>query len=101
MKHTYKVTGMTCGGCVASVEKELQKVSGVTDVFVDLEKAEAEVTMDHHIDTVTLKSALSDKYELSEKKERNVFASTSSALPEEEKSKWQQLTPSFLMAVQM
>ncbi len=97
MKHTYKVTGMTCGGCVASVEKELRKVSGVTEVSVNLEKAEAEVTMDHHIDTATLKHALSDKYELSEKKEKNVFASASSALPEEEKSKWQQLRPLFLI----
>ena len=88
---------MTCGGCVASVEKELKKVSGVTDVSVDLEKAEAEITMDHHIDTATLKNALPDKYELSEKKERNVFASASSALPEEDKSKWQQLRPLFLI----
>jgi copper chaperone CopZ len=97
MKHTYKVTGMTCGGCVASVEKELKKVSGVTEVSVNLEKAEAEVTMDHHIDTPTLKSALPEKYVLSEKKERNVFASASTAVPEEEKSKLQQLTPLFLI----
>lgn len=97
MKHTYKVTGMTCGGCVASVEKELKTVSGVTDVFVDLEKAEAEVTMRHHIDTTILKNALPAKYQLSEKKETNVFTSASSVLPEENKSKWQQLTPLFLI----
>lgn len=88
---------MTCGGCVASVEKELKKVPGVTEVSVDLEKAEAEITMENHIDTTTLKNALPDKYELSEKKETNVFASVNSGVQEEEKSKLQQLAPLFLI----
>jgi len=97
MKHTYKITGMTCEGCKAKVEKELKNVVGVTDVSVNLEKAEAEVTMSHHIETTTLKSALPEKYELSEKKEKNVFASASTAVREEEKSKLRQLTPLFLI----
>lgn len=97
MKHTYKITGMTCDGCKAKVEKELKNVAGVTDVSVDLNKAEAEVTMKHHIETTTLKNALPDKYELSEKKETNVFSSTNEGVQEEEKSKWQQLTPLFLI----
>lgn len=33
---TYDVTGMTCGHCVASVDRELREVPGVTDVHVDL-----------------------------------------------------------------
>ena len=35
---TYKfvVSGMTCGHCVSSVTEELNEVSGVTDVKVDL-----------------------------------------------------------------
>ncbi len=88
---------MTCDGCKAKVEKELKNVAGVTDVSVDLNKAEAEVTMKHHIETTTLKNALPDKYELSEKKETNVFSSTNEGVQEEEKSKWQQLTPLFLI----
>ena len=32
----YTVTGMTCGHCVASVTEEVQEISGVTDVQVDL-----------------------------------------------------------------
>ncbi len=32
-----KVTGMTCGGCVSSVERVVRKVPGVTDVKVTLE----------------------------------------------------------------
>jgi copper ion binding protein len=33
---TYTVTGMTCGHCVSSVTEEVGKISGVTDVRVDL-----------------------------------------------------------------
>ena len=32
----YTVTGMTCAHCVASVTEEVQEISGVTDVRVDL-----------------------------------------------------------------
>ena len=76
MTHTYNITGMTCGGCKASVEKYLGNVKNVTNVSVNLEKAEAEVTMSSHVATETLKKALPEKYTLSEKKEKNVFDST-------------------------
>ncbi|MFI7003527.1 heavy-metal-associated domain-containing protein [Nocardia sp. NPDC050175] len=33
---TYTVTGMTCGHCVSSVQKEIGKIDGVTSVDVDL-----------------------------------------------------------------
>jgi copper chaperone CopZ len=97
MKHTYNVSGMTCGGCVASVEKELGAVPGVTAVKVSLEKNEAEVTMSKHIDVETLKNALSSKYQITEKKERNFFESSTHSNLEVEKSKLQQLTPLFLI----
>jgi copper chaperone CopZ len=32
----YKVSGMTCGHCVASVTEELTEIPGVTEVKVDL-----------------------------------------------------------------
>jgi copper chaperone CopZ len=38
-----KVTGMTCGGCAASVEKTLLKVPGVRSAQVALREGEAEV----------------------------------------------------------
>ena len=40
---TIKVTGMTCGHCVAAVTKALQKVPGVEAADVNLEKAQAVV----------------------------------------------------------
>lgn len=36
---------MTCGGCVAAVEKALMAVAGVDEVLVDLQSASAEVTV--------------------------------------------------------
>lgn len=99
MKHTYQIKGMTCNNCKASVEQYLSKVDHVTEVTVNLEKGEAVVTMDQHVDTQLLKKALPEKYSLSEKQEKNVFASSSmSSIPmEEEKSKLQQLKPLLLI----
>ncbi|MBU2920061.1 cation transporter [Winogradskyella psychrotolerans] len=99
MKHTYKIAGMTCNNCKASVEKYLSKIDHVSEVSVNLEKGEAEVKMNKHISTDILQKALPEKYTLSEKNEKNVFASSSmSAMPmEEEKSKLQQLKPLLLI----
>lgn len=41
---TYRITGMTCGGCAKHVEKALRSVEGVTGVSVDL--AQGTVTVE-------------------------------------------------------
>jgi cation transport ATPase len=99
MKHTYNITGMTCGNCKASVEKYLTAIDEVKEVLVNLEKAEAEVTMSSHVSTKALQKTLPEKYTLSEKKSENVFASNevSSFQIEEDKSKFQQLKPLLLI----
>lgn len=98
MTHTYNITGMTCGGCKASVEKYLGNVDNVTNVSVNLEKAEAEVTMSNHVATEVLKKALPEKYTLSEKENQNVFQMTSESMDEiGQKSKLQQLQPLLLI----
>ena len=99
MTHTYNITGMTCNGCKASVEKSLNALDAVNDVKVNLEKGEAEITMSSHISTEKLQNALSDKYTITEKQEKNVFASSNmSSMPmEENKSKLQQLKPLLLI----
>jgi len=43
---TFKVGGMTCGGCVASVTRVLKAVPGVNDVTVTLSPPEANVQFD-------------------------------------------------------
>ena len=99
MTHTYNITGMTCNGCKASVEKSLNALDAVNDVKVNLEKGEAEITMSSHISTEKLQNALSDKYTITEKQKKNVFASSNmSSMPmEENKSKLQQLKPLLLI----
>ena len=98
MTHTYNITGMTCNGCKASVEKSLNALNAINEVKVNLEKGEAEITMSSHISTEVLQNALSDKYTITEKQEKNVFASSDmSSMPmEENKSKLQQLKPLLL-----
>ena len=49
MKHTYKITGMTCGSCKSSVEKSLRNIDEVSDVEVNLENQEATILSLIHI----------------------------------------------------
>jgi len=99
MKHTYKISGMTCGSCKASVEKSLNDLDEVTNVVVNLENEEAIVTMNSPIEVETFQKALSSKYTISIKEHKNVFASieNSNFDIEEEKSKLQQLKPLLLI----
>lgn len=43
---SFRVEGMTCGGCEANVESALKNVSGVKQADVDLETKTAKVTFD-------------------------------------------------------
>jgi len=42
----YTVSGMTCSGCVRTVEKILKNQPGVSEVSVQLEPGEAEISFD-------------------------------------------------------
>jgi copper chaperone CopZ len=73
MTHTYSVSGMTCEGCAAKVKNLLSKVNGVQEVTVNLPKNEVSISMQNHIETNELKSALANtKYNLSENGEQTV-----------------------------
>ena len=69
MTHTYSITGMSCTGCQATVQKLFSNVPGIKNVSVDLQKAEATMDMENHIPITQLQSALQDhpKYHLVEK----------------------------------
>ncbi|MGA1226406.1 MAG: heavy metal translocating P-type ATPase [Tamlana sp.] len=62
MKHTYKITGMTCNGCRSHVENALNKIEGVINANVDLGKAKASIEMEEHIAIETFQKALGDHY---------------------------------------
>jgi len=68
MTHTYHITGMTCTNCQTKVQHLLSKVSGIKNVSIDLKNGSADIEMDKHISTATLKTALNEhpKYQLSE-----------------------------------
>jgi heavy metal translocating P-type ATPase len=65
MKHTYKISGMTCNGCKNHVQETLSKIDGVMKATVDLEKSETTIEMDHHLLIETLQKPFeSSKYNI-------------------------------------
>lgn len=97
MKYTYKIDGMTCGSCKAKVEKSLATIKNVTDIKVNLENKEVEITMDKHIDISELQSVLSEKYIISKKEQTKSVHQISDFEIMQEKSKFQQLKPLFII----
>ncbi|WP_102509729.1 cation transporter [Sanguibacter massiliensis] len=60
---TLDVTGMTCGHCVSAVTKELEAVSGVKNVSVDLnvgEASEVTVVSDDVLEEDALRAAIDE-----------------------------------------
>jgi Cu+-exporting ATPase len=53
MKHTYKISGMSCNGCRTNAENTLNNIKGVLKATVNLEEGKAEVEMENHISTET------------------------------------------------
>lgn len=98
MKHTYKVSGMTCSSCQSKVQLLLSQVKGVSNVSIDLEKGEADITMEHHIATSELKNALKEnpRYQLTEKNVE-MPKSTSTGFIEEKKSWLETYRPILLV----
>ncbi len=58
MKHTYKISGMTCNGCRTNAEKALNTIKGI-HAIVTLNPPEAVIEMEEHIPTEKLQQALS------------------------------------------
>ena len=56
---TYTVDGMTCGHCVSAVTEEVSKVSGLSDVTVDLATKTLTVTGDP-IDDSAVRAAVDE-----------------------------------------
>lgn len=97
MKHTYKIAGMTCGSCKASVEKKLGEIENINSVYVNLEKEEAEIEMKKHISIEDLQDALPKKYIITQKESRKINQTISNFETVQEKSKLEQLKPLLLI----
>lgn len=61
MTHTYSIYGMSCNNCRQHVEDTLKNVDGVTNVSVDLQKAEAMIQMGKHIPLEKFQEALQEE----------------------------------------
>jgi copper ion binding protein len=57
---TYTVTGMTCGHCVSSVTEEVEQITGVTAVDVDLKTGSVTVTSEAPLDDAKVKDAVEE-----------------------------------------
>jgi len=64
MTHTYKVNGMTCGGCEAKVQSSLLMLPNVTRAEVSKEEQTATISMDRHIPLSSFQNALDKKYSI-------------------------------------
>ena len=94
MKRTFSIMGMTCQGCVASVKERLLGVQGVHQVEIDLDAAEAEISMEKQVSISQLKSALPQKYQIEATQNITEVVPVSTG-----KSKLQQLRPLFLIFI--
>lgn len=65
LEKTYKVEGMTCNGCVASVKKGFLETEGVEEAEVSLEKKEAKVVFSKSVENTELQNNIG-KYQISE-----------------------------------
>jgi len=57
---SYRVTGMSCEHCVASITEEITKIDGVTAVTVDLPAGTVTVTSDRAIDDAQIGAAIEE-----------------------------------------
>ena len=99
MKHIYKIVGMTCGNCKATIEEKISELQEVENVEVNFEKAEVTISMSKHIDIIDIQRVLPSKYSISEKVAEKTFitTNTSSLEIQEEQSKLEQLKPLLLI----
>ena len=100
MKKIFKIEGMTCSSCKATVEEGLKRLPQVEAVEISLNDGIAELSASGDIPLESLQKAISSKYKISEMEERNVFSADSSSHVgpvENSKSKLQQLKPLFLI----
>ena len=90
MKHTYKISGMTCSGCQAKVQHLLSGVSGVEKVTIDLPKGEGEIVMNRHIPTTEFQKTLQPypKYQIEDIEAPHAAHHQISETTDTEKKSW-------------
>ncbi len=95
MKRSYHISGMTCQGCRAGVERDLKSIAGVSEAIVSLEKEEAVITMASLLSLEEIQKGLKANYQILEKSPQDIKALDTS-IPVE-LSKIKQLQPLILI----
>lgn len=62
MTHRYKIEGMSCNGCVATVEAKLKAIEAVENVSIDLKNQEAVISMTSLVSLADLQKSLEDTH---------------------------------------
>ncbi|MBF89030.1 MAG: heavy metal transporter [Candidatus Marinimicrobia bacterium] len=90
MENTYHIDGMTCSGCVETVEKSLRDFEGIDDVKVSLEKNKVSIKSNRNITINELQNLLPQKYTVNEYFEKKKH------IKNKEKTKIKELWPLIL-----
>jgi copper chaperone CopZ len=72
MKQVIKIEGMSCGGCVANVEKALGEIDGVNKITVSLNPPKAKLRVNQTISINKLQDVLAEAggYNIVEEEEK-------------------------------
>ena len=95
MKQTYKIEGMTCGSCKASVEKSILSLKEVKNISVDLNREEATISLTQNISIEKLQNVLPKKYTIS--KVKTNLKEKPAPIKNKDKTDLKQLYPLFLI----
>lgn len=101
MKKTYTIYGMTCNGCKSTIHQNLNNLTEVESVEVNLEKGEAIIFTKSNIDISKLQNALPSKFHIEEKlvDDSSALVNEPSIESDQEKSKLQQLKPLLIILI--
>lgn len=80
MKHTYKISGITCDGCVAKVKEKLLSNSEISEVQIDKKSGLAEISMHHHVELDAMQTAIGGK------ESKYQISTTTESFPQEQKT---------------
>lgn len=58
MTKTYKINGMTCGGCVANVKRSLENLDVVETANIQLAEPQGKLNLKKEVDVATLQNVL-------------------------------------------
>ena len=81
MQKQYQIEGMTCGGCVASVQKKLSSLEKVQSAEIKLEHPQGKVSFSEAVSIDVLQSTLGQKYNIQEIVSKSSILETEEELP--------------------